>query len=258
VTFTAICCHLRVLLFWVSCESFKVRLHVLNKLENLQQKPLNALMPILVELTKVLLFVCCCCSSFSSLTCLVILCGSSQAPEWRVRRAITKVVEIVARLFLFSLCRSFCCHDVLSESVHLPFACVCVYGGGFLSVNFANFCVCRLVSAECRNEGETSAAQLELLSDSLQVFLLALARSRSLPLYLRSSRDPPSPPMSFFPAPIVSRIYSFLKQDPVSDVRMAACEVVRSLVKTMSLKWVQKNVRYKLCRRSFDGRDKCC
>ncbi len=73
----------------------------MNKLENLQQKPLNALMPILVELTKVGLLCVVAVRYF-----LVILCDSSQAPEWRVRRAITKVVEIVAR-FLFSFCRSF-------------------------------------------------------------------------------------------------------------------------------------------------------
>jgi len=119
------CDHIVPLLKRFLCDdSREVRLHVLNKLNHLQQQPLNALMPILVELTK--------------------------SPEWRVRRAITKVVEIVAR-----------------------------------------------------NEGEITAAQLELLADSLK--------------------------------------------DPVSDVRLAACEVVRSLVKSMSAKWVQKNILPNIC-----------
>jgi hypothetical protein len=111
----------------------------------------------------------CCCSLFLS-QFLVILCDSSQAPEWRVRRAITKVVEIVAR-FLFSFCRSCCCHDVLS--VYLPPACVFLEKDFHLWISQTFVSAC-LVSVECRNEGETSAAQLELLSDSLQVFLLAI------------------------------------------------------------------------------------
>ena len=39
--------------FFLNALFLKVRLHVLNKLNHLQQQPLNALMPILVELTKV-------------------------------------------------------------------------------------------------------------------------------------------------------------------------------------------------------------
>jgi len=60
-----------------------------------------------------------------------------------------------------------------------------------------------VVEIVARNEGEVTAAQLELLSDSLK--------------------------------------------DPVSDVRHAACEVIRALVKSMSGKWVQKNILPNIC-----------